>query len=115
MNFTKAVSRFGKSDFNDLVETILNENAFSLPLDEYMDYGGGWMDEDIEFSIDESRTSRGEIIVTGSMCFTESYPTGCSDIRRTEHRRATFKLTIERSSGDGEFIITGQENDEPEF
>ena len=102
MDFTKSWKKWGSDDFNDAVAMDLEENEADLPLGVFCEAGGLSWDSFPEFEIDDVKEEGNEIVVTTTVYFKESLPTGCKDMNWQEDRQGKLVVRIDKKSGSAE-------------
>ena len=70
-----------------------------MPLGVFCEAGGLTWDSFPEFDIDEVGEDGNDIVVTSSVFFKESLPTGCKDMNFTEDRQGKLIVRIDKKSG----------------
>jgi hypothetical protein len=103
MDFSHSLGEWGTEGFKDSVCTRLMELESDLPLEDFCESGGAPDPVGLaDFTVDEVEEHQNEIVVTSSVSFKESIPTGCKDANHLERREGKLIIRINETSGHAE-------------
>lgn len=115
MNLSRSLRAFGADDFAAVLKGELASYVHSLPTESVCEQGGWPVDVEI-VGVSDVSESADEITALVTATFTESFGTGCANVRATFPRSLTARVVIARSTGAARIEpLVSQQEYEPEF
>ena len=105
MNFSKAIRQRDVTKRNEKIEDIVKSHNWADDLSEHME-NGGWPINIHVYKV-EITDEEDDILATANMTFDEQFPTGCRDIALDTSGRGTYRVRIDRETGDHEIEDDG--------